>query len=62
LTDSLITEPEEAARQAHLAARGEIVSRTGERIRVDALTICVHSDTPNAAAIAEAIRAHCTYA
>ena len=62
LADSLITDPAEAARHAQLAVRGEIVSLTGERIRVDALTICVHSDTPNAAAIAEAIRAHCTYA
>jgi 5-oxoprolinase (ATP-hydrolysing) subunit A len=37
-------------------ATGEIVAATGERIRLDAQSICVHGDGPNAAEVARTIR------
>ncbi|MHB8095486.1 MAG: 5-oxoprolinase subunit PxpA [Candidatus Aminicenantales bacterium] len=55
--DSLITDPDLAARQAlRIAADGKVLSVTGEEIAVEARTICVHSDTAGSAAIAERIR------
>ena len=47
-----------AARQALLIAReGAVVARDGKRVRVDAGTLCVHGDSPGAAALALRIRA-----
>jgi UPF0271 protein len=55
--DALITDPELAARQALRIARdGRVLSVTGKEIILEAQTICVHSDTPDSAAIAERIR------
>lgn len=48
--------PEEAARQALSIARdGEVVAAGGARVRLNAQTICLHSDTPGAPAFARAI-------
>lgn len=49
---------EEAAAQAlSIALRGEVVAAGGARVAVDAKTLCVHSDTPGAAAFAREIAA-----
>lgn len=46
-----------AAERAHLAlTEGVVVAYTGERVPVSVDTICVHSDTPNAVAVAAAVR------
>ena len=47
---------EEAAAQAlSIALRGEVVGSDGLRVRVDARTLCLHSDTPGATAFARAV-------
>jgi len=51
-------DPEDAARRALDAVeKGTAPAITGKEIRVRADSICVHSDTPNAIAIAQAVRA-----
>jgi UPF0271 protein len=56
-SDSLITNPSEAAQQALSIARdGEILAIGGKRLAVKAQTLCVHSDTEGAATIASEIR------
>jgi UPF0271 protein len=55
--DALITDPELAAQQAlGIAREGRALSVTGKEVILEAQTICVHSDTPDSAAIAERIR------
>ncbi len=55
---ALLKDPIMAARQACALARGEpIVTLTGESLRIPADTLCLHSDTPNAVEIAQAIHA-----
>lgn len=50
--------PEEAAAQAvSIATRGEITALCGTRFPVQAETLCVHSDTPFAAAFAREVAA-----
>jgi 5-oxoprolinase (ATP-hydrolysing) subunit A len=46
-----------AAKSLRAIAEGKVASIGGRDIRVGAETICVHSDTPNAVAIAAAVRA-----
>jgi UPF0271 protein len=46
-----------AAKCLRAIAEGKVASVGGRDIRVGAETICVHSDTPNAVAIAAAVRA-----
>lgn len=54
---ALIEAPERAAAQAvDIAMRREVRVAGGARLAVDAETICIHSDTPSAAAIARAVR------
>lgn len=36
--------------------RGAVTSTSGRQVEVDADTICVHGDRPNAVAVAQAIR------
>jgi UPF0271 protein len=56
LLDSLITDPDEAARQALGIARdGKVIASDGSEIPIAADTICIHGDTPGAAKIAEAV-------
>lgn len=56
--DALITDPRAAALQAVALARGEtICAQGGETIRIQADTICLHSDTPDALNIARAVHA-----
>ncbi len=55
-SDALIVSPEEAAQQAlRIAERGAVIARDGSEIAVDAQTICVHSDSPGAEAIASEV-------
>ncbi len=53
---ALITDPDEAAEQAVLLARDHVVvADDGSRVPVRADTLCLHGDTPGAAAIARRI-------
>ena len=55
---ALIVDPEAAADQARLLARGgPVPSLGGGTVRVRADTLCLHSDTPNALNIARAVHA-----
>lgn len=55
---AMITDPELAAeRMARLVFEGVIQAITGEDIPLPADSICIHSDTPTAVAIATAIKA-----
>lgn len=51
--DSLITDPYEAANQALMIAKHNmVISYNGKEIKIDAQTICIHSDTENSNIIA----------
>ncbi len=57
LEGALVTDPRMAAeRAASMAAHGVVVSLSGKEVKVDVDTLCVHSDTPGAPAIAREIR------
>jgi len=54
--DALIRNPEEAAWQAlGIAERGIVIASDGSEVSVSAQTLCIHSDTPVAAEIVEAV-------
>ena len=56
LDHALITNPKKAAQQAQMIINeGKVVSFDGSEINVNAQTICIHSDTPNALDIAKEI-------
>nr|WP_218888315.1 5-oxoprolinase subunit PxpA [Saccharopolyspora hordei] len=48
--------PQQCAEQAVAVLRGAVTSTSGRQVEVDADTICVHGDRPNAVAVAQAIR------
>lgn len=55
--DALITDPAQNLAQAvAIALHGQITSATGALIAVQAETLCIHGDTPGAAARAAALR------
>lgn len=55
---ALIHDPDQAAQQALSLAQGEgVVAASGERLAVRADTLCLHSDTPGAIALARAVHA-----
>jgi UPF0271 protein len=55
---ALLTDPAAAAAQAVQIARdGRVIAYDGSPIAVRAATLCIHGDTPNAPAIAQAVRA-----
>lgn len=55
--DALLTSPARAAEQALRIATGQgVITSDGSVIPLAADTICIHSDTPNALAIAQAVR------
>jgi len=57
LPGALITDPERAAAQALAIARdGRVTAFDGRSVAVRAGTLCVHSDTPDAATIAATVR------
>jgi UPF0271 protein len=51
------TEDEAAEQALAIALRGEVVASGGVRVRVDARTLCIHSDTPGAATFARKVAA-----
>jgi UPF0271 protein len=53
---AIIHDPEEAARQAVGLARGSVTAGDGSLVRLEAETICLHGDTPEAVAHARAVR------
>lgn len=54
--EALITDPEVAAQRAvRLATTGEIEAVDGSVLRIEPMSLCVHSDTPGAADIARAV-------
>jgi 5-oxoprolinase (ATP-hydrolysing) subunit A len=56
--DALISDPEQAARQAlRIAEHGSVLAHDGSNVCVTAQTICIHSDTPGAPEIAAAVAA-----
>lgn len=58
LPGAVLEDPEAAAEQARcIAADGLVQLDTGGRLPVRATTLCVHSDSPNAVAIAQAVAA-----
>ena len=55
--NALITNPDKAAKQAMMIQKeSKIKSVDGGIISINAQTICIHSDTPNALAIAKAVK------
>jgi 5-oxoprolinase (ATP-hydrolysing) subunit A len=44
------------AQAVSIVEAGEVIARTGERVRVQAQTICLHGDTPGAAGSALALK------
>ncbi len=57
LDQALITDPKKAADQARsIIEDKKIITFDGSEISVQAQTLCIHSDTPNAIAIAQEVR------
>ncbi len=57
LAGSLITDPQEASRQAlEIVCNRRVATAGGVHIAIDAQTLCIHSDTAGAAGIAAEIR------
>jgi UPF0271 protein len=55
--NALITNPAQAAKQVMMIIKkGGVISVDGNTISINAQTICIHSDTPNALAIAKAVK------
>jgi UPF0271 protein len=56
-SNALITNPVQAAKQTMMIIKkGGVISADGNTISINAQTICIHSDTPNALAIAKAVK------
>jgi 5-oxoprolinase (ATP-hydrolysing) subunit A len=60
LPGSSIHDPQEAARRAVQMALGEVVAQGGRVIPMQADTLCIHGDNPQAVEIASAIRSALT--
>jgi len=56
LPGAVITNPEEVARRAVALAHGRVCAVTGKEIKLKVETICLHGDTPGAAALAKKVR------
>jgi len=56
IAGSLITDPDAVAERVLGFTRGTVKAITGKEIRVEADTICLHGDTPEAGAIARRVR------
>jgi UPF0271 protein len=63
LAGALLESPEDAAAQAMaIAVNKRVITVAGSQLPISAETLCIHSDTPNAALIARAIRERLTAA
>ncbi|MDD7927938.1 5-oxoprolinase subunit PxpA [Microbacterium thalli] len=57
-TGALLHDPDEVAERAlRLAAEGVVVAVSGEVVRSEAVSLCLHGDSPGAVAMARAVRA-----
>jgi len=56
IAGSLITDPDAVAERILGFTRGTVKAITGKEIRIEADTVCLHGDTPGAAAIARRVR------
>jgi UPF0271 protein len=55
---ALVEDPEAAARRARgIVLFRKVLARNGQAVSIDVDTLCLHGDTPNAPAIAAAVRA-----
>ena len=55
--DALITDPQKAAEQMKEMLNGNIIASDGSSVPINIMSVCVHSDTPNAVDIAQAVKA-----
>ena len=55
--DALITDPQKAADQMKEMLNGNIIAVDGTSVPINITSVCVHSDTPNAIDIAQAVKA-----
>ena len=56
-TGAVMTDPAEVARRAvHMASKQTVTALDGTSVSIKADTICIHGDTPDAAALARAVR------
>ena len=55
--DALITDPQRAAEQMKEMLNGNIIAVDGSPVPIHITSVCVHSDTPNAVDIAQAVKA-----
>ena len=55
--DALITDPQKAADQMKEMLNGNIIAVDGTSVPINITSVCVHSDTPNAVDIAQAVKA-----
>ena len=55
--DALITDPQRASEQMKEMLNGNIIAVDGSSIPINITSVCVHSDTPNAVDIAQAVKA-----
>jgi len=54
--DALITDPQKAADQMKEMLNGNIIAVDGSSVPINIKSVCVHSDTPNAVDIAQAVK------
>jgi UPF0271 protein len=54
--NALITDPQKAADQMKEMLNGNIIAVDGSSVPINITSVCVHSDTPNAVDIAEAVK------
>ncbi len=63
LPGALLEDPTRAAEQAlEIVLHHRVIADDRNEVQIDAQTLCIHSDTPNAAAIARAVRTKLTAA
>ena len=55
--DALITDPQRSAEQMKEMLNGNIIAVDGSSIPINITSVCIHSDTPNAVDIAQAVKA-----
>ena len=55
--DALITDPKKAAEQMKEMLNGNIIAVDGSSVPINITSVCIHSDTPNAVDIAQAVKA-----
>lgn len=59
---AVLTDPAEVAARAVRMAAGSVVATDGSELALDAVSTCLHGDTPGAAALARAVRSALTAA